>query len=204
MRRTIFDHIVVALEDNSSGKSEVEEERVFYAKLLNRDLLAQAKEVEHHEQWEIKIPKTDDNACSGRMRVRKTTKVNQEPEYVLTTKTKHPLGGENETGNPSSEDAFNQFKGMAPAGMIKTRYVFDIPNRLEKWEVDTFVHLDGTPSDWCKIDLERKTDNRELPAFPLGLFDESTVMESCERSMASQMKIRELYDTIFIRKNEGR
>ncbi|MDD2879755.1 MAG: hypothetical protein PHQ58_04915 [Rhodoferax sp.] len=204
MRRKPLSFFNVATEDNATGKAEIELEMVFYAKLLDRNLLATAKETEHHEQWEIKIPKTDETASSGRMRVRKTTKPNSEPEYVLTIKTKHYLGGETEVGNPSSEDAFKQFKAMSPRGMNKTRYVFDIPNRVEKWEVDIFDNPDGTPCDWCKIDLELKSNIREVPAFPVGLFDERSVITNNDRSVESHMKIQELYDTVFIRKNELR
>lgn len=200
MRRNRW--LTPCFEDDSSGKAEIEIEHVFYAKLANRGALTLAREVQHQEQWELKIPKTDDNASSGRMRIRKITTPNQEPQYILAIKTKHHLGGEIEVGNPSSEDAFNQFKAMSARGMIKTRYVFDIPNREEKWEVDTYTHLDGTPCEWCKIDLEVKTTERAIPPFPIGLFDETSVMSANDRSMAHQMKIQELYDTVFIRKNE--
>lgn len=204
MRKRPFSFLNVSMEDNASGKAEVELEKVFYAKLLDRNLLSTAREVEHHEQWEIKIPKTDENGGSGRMRVRKTTKPNAEPEYVLTIKTKHYLGGESEVGNPSSEDAFKQFKLMSPRGMIKTRYVFDIPNLVEKWEVDVFTYPDGSPCDWCKIDLELKTDIRGVPPFPKGLFDETSVLTNGDRNMNAAIIIQELYDTVFIRKNELR
>ena len=202
MRRKPFSLFNIATEDNATGKAEIELEKVFYAKILDRNLLATAKEIEHHEQWELKIPKTDENSSSGRMRVRKTTKPNAEPEYVLTIKTKHYLGGETEVGNHSSEDAFKQFKAMSARGMIKTRYVFDIPNRIEKWEVDVFDYPDGTPCDWCKIDLELKSDIVGLPPFPTGLFDERNVITNEDRCLESHMRIQELYDTVFIRKNE--
>lgn len=197
-----FRFLSISTEDDSSGKAELEIEKVFYAKLLNRSLLSQAREVVHHEQWELKIPKADNNACSGRMRIRKITKPNQEPEYILAIKTKHFLGGETEVGNPSSEDAFKQFKAMSSRGMVKTRYVFDIPNMKEKWEIDTFDYPDGTPCDWCKVDLELKSQIKNLPPFPVGLLDDKTIISNDDQQINARMQIQELYDKVFIRKNE--
>jgi hypothetical protein len=197
--------VTPAMEEAATGRPNNETELVFYARLQDRSVLESASVVEDQEQWEIRIFKTDDNALAGRMRNRKTTPVSPMPgeaEYVFTSKTK-AARGETEVANPSSEAAFLQFKGMAPKGMVKRRYVFDILGRSEKWEVDTYLDRDGTPSDWVKIDLEITKADFTLPEFPAGLIDESTLMRMGDRSQEIQDKIAFLYESVFITKNTG-
>ena len=197
-----------ALEEAATGQSNQEREMVFYAKLAegSDEVLKAAQHREHHEQWELRVEKADDNAAGGRFRVRRTTAVgtdNHAVEYVLTSKTKLSDGsGENEVSVPSSEDQFNQFKLMSPRGMIKTRYTFDIPGRPDKWEVDTFVDQKGDPSAWVKIDLEITDGNFTRPPFPPGLIDEMTVMTNAMKSIEISQRIRQLYDEVFITPNQ--
>ena len=79
------------LEERSDGQAGLEKEYVYYARLEDVKVLATATHVEHHEQWEIRIPKTDKNASAMRVRVRKTTdpkSPDSAPEYVETKKIK--------------------------------------------------------------------------------------------------------------------
>lgn len=198
----------IALEEAATGEANQERELVYYAKLAENHevVLKQAVSREHHEQWELRVDKTDENATAGRFRVRKTTPVGDdagEAEYVLTSKTKLPDGsGETEVAVPSSEAQFNQFKAMSPRGMIKTRYTFDIPGRVDKWEIDTFIDQRGNPSPWVKIDLEITDGNFTRPPFPVGLLDETTVITNSMKSSLVHNVIRELYEDVFITKNQ--
>lgn len=197
----------MALEEAATGEANQEREMVFYAKLAEGAdaVLRTAQACEHHEQWELRVEKNDENAAAGRFRVRRTTAVGNdstEVQYVLTSKTKLADGsGENEVSVPTSEDQFNQFKLMSPRGMIKTRYTFDIPGRPDKWEVDTFIDQNGDPSAWVKIDLEITDGNFSRPPFPGGLIDELTVMTNAMKSSEIQARIRQLYDEVFITPN---
>lgn len=193
-----------AFEEASDGQANREKERVFYAQLLDKSVLAQASHVEHHDQWELRIDLTEDNFQAGRFRVRATTQPgNDVPEYVLTSKTKFENGDEEEVPTPSSQAQFEQFKRMSPRGMIKTRYSFDIPGRKDKWEVDTFLDPQTRRmSDWVKIDLEFNDPNiQTVPAFPAGLLVESSIISNLTGTDEAKAKIRELYEKLFITKN---
>lgn len=204
-----------ALEEAATGLANQERELVYYAKLAPgaEAILNEALGKEHHEQWELRVEKTDENASAGRFRVRKTVIYRQDgidvegeggrTEYVLTSKTKLADGsGENEVGVPSSEAQFMQFKCMSGRGMIKTRYTFAIEGRPDKWEVDTFIDQKGDPSPWVKIDLEITDGNYSRPAFPQGLIDETTVISNSMKSTEIKDLIRELYDKVFITPNQ--
>lgn len=201
MRNGIM-HLFLSLEEAATGVANIEVEKVFYAKLLDKSILDTAESSESHEQWELRIAKTTLNASGGRIRIRKTTKAGENPEYVLTSKTRNAEGGELEIANPSSADAFEQFKHLAEKGMIKKRYVFDIPGRPDKWEVDTYLNQDGSLSEWTKIDLEISDGNFEIPSFPEGLLDLQSLISNDQKSHESEALIRSLYDKVFITKNE--
>lgn len=157
--------LLVSLEEQANGKANAEKEYVFYAKLDDFDILKDATHSEFQEQWSLKIDKSADNYCSGRIRIRKTV-ANGEVTYVQTIKT--PITSPVNTGYGddvavpdasqnmlevainASEDAFAQFKLIADQGMIKTRYVFPINGTDLKFEVDAFHLPDGKMSEWVK------------------------------------------------------
>lgn len=161
--------MILALEEEATGKTVIEQELVYYARLESLDTLKAASGSEEQEQWEIRIPKTEKNLSSGRMRVRKTTK-DGNTEYVITTKIKREDGHEMETSVPSTEDAFTQFKLLSDAGMKKTRYFFPVEGRKEQFEVDVFPLADGKTSNWVKIDFEIIDDSTVAP-LPEGFLD---------------------------------
>lgn len=199
----------VSLEEEATGKAQVENELVFYGHMAEGalEVLKSAEKIEAHEQWEIRIEKEKDNACAGRMRVRKTTEGGA-IEYVRTTKTKLPDGSEKEVPSASSVDEFEQFAAMSPRGMIKTRHLFPIEGMKEKWEVDTYIDRDtGEVSPWMKIDLELSADTDRatfaLPPFPAGLVDEENyhILYKGVRSKTLNDAISWLYEHIFITPN---
>jgi hypothetical protein len=189
----------VAMEEAATGVANVEVEKVFYAKLEDRSILDHAAKFEDHEQWELRIALTEENASAGRIRIRKTTQSGALPEYVQTCKTKLIEGGEKEVANVSSADAFEQFKLLAEKGMCKRRYIFDVPGCTAKWEVDTYKNLDGTDNPWCKIDFEFTDGNTEVPPMLPGFTE---IIPADDKTNEQKTLVSQLYETVFIRKNE--
>jgi len=191
----------IALENETDGKVRAEIERVFYARLLDTKTLSNAQSHEDQEQWEIKIPKTDENAAAGRMRVRKITYADGRVEFIRTTKMMLD-GVPSEVEFPSSEDEFNMFKAMAPVGMDKRRYYFPIPGREERFEVDVFRNPDGDFYRWIKIDLEIPNPEDPPPLkFPDGLIDEESLCQASSPEPEKKALVQELYSRIFLTKN---
>lgn len=191
--------------EDMSGRTSAEVERVLYARLADFEFLKGSNGADHQEQWSVKVPKTDENAGSGSIRVRKSINL-REPsapiQYVLATKLDiGNRGSSAETPEPSTSDQFKIFKYMGNKGMIKDRYYFDIPNSDLKWEVDCFPKEGGLYHEWVKIDLEKWPRGKALPQLPmdtLEIIDGSPGYLSDE----NKAKVSELYETIFLTKNE--
>lgn len=187
----------LALEEDSSGKTKLEKELVFYARIESPEVFKKANQAltEFQKQFELRIPKSEDNLSAGRIRVRATSLDNGIFEYVQTTKIKTE-GGENETSVKVTEDVFEQFKLLANAGMVKTRYIYDIPDRQEKWEVDVFRLESGALANWVKIDFEFiDMENKTVPELPEGFLD---IIPSTSRSKEDQDFIYDLYEKVFL------
>lgn len=196
-----------ALEEIADGKAHVEQEHVFYARVPDFSVLEKAKSWEHHEQWEIKAPKTEKNAGSARLRVRMTIKPGQAPEYVLTTKTIDPhTKGNIEVSTPVTEDVFVQFKIASENGMVKDRYFFpanDGSNLV--YEVDMYLKDGAQPGskdyyEWCKIDLEVPNMQTALPPIPEGFIDIISAPFG-KRTEAEEARVTSLYHNEFTAKN---
>lgn len=207
MRRSIFHYIRESFEEPSviidkqpDGKKFIEKEYVIYAKIEDADVLKSAIDSVEHEQWEVKIPKSYENASAGRIRIRKITK-DGTVSYIQTTKTKVDIG-EMEVELLTTEDAFNQFKLLATAGMYKTRYFFSIDESNMKWEVDVFTLSNGEQSRWVKIDLEVSDDTNVIPSLPIGFSNIITNQKSKQTDEEKKL-IRDLYSKVFLRKNEN-
>ena len=208
--------LLIALEEQATGKANQEREYVFYAKLTDPGILDRASHVESHEQWSLNIDKTDKNACSGRIRIRKTEEYGK-VSYVQTVKTpirptsndtlasdtSVPDASQNmlEVATESSEDAFKQFKLIADNGMIKTRYTFPIDGTTLKFEVDVFHLPTGEKSQWVKIDLEVNEPLESIPPLPEG-FSETITNQKDDQTDEERQLIRSLYETAFLTKNE--
>ena len=194
-----------ALEEFSDGKARREIEHTFYAKVENMEILSNAKSMEHQEQWEIKLEKTDKNAAAGKWRIRKTVVEGQDPEYVLTCKTAGKTEGSIEVGVQVTVAMFDQFKMMSEAGMLKDRYHFPVEGSDLVWEVDMFLAQGSQPGekkyhDWCKIDLEVPSLDMALPPIPEGLSDVITAPYG-KRSEAEEAKVTSLYHNEFLTPN---
>lgn len=173
-------------EDATDGKVTKEIEHMFYAHVDSAEALFAAASVEIQEQWGLWHDKTDKNAGSGSVRIRKTVfkgvnenglvAVRQMAQYVMTTKIRTSSGDALEIPIVTTEDNFKAFRLLAESGMIKHRYIFPIPNTDLKWEVDMFVVPGEKMSStkylpWCKIDLEVKDKSAPIPEFPAGFSD---------------------------------
>jgi hypothetical protein len=213
MKRALED---VALEEQATGEAFEEIEYVFYARLPEPVKVPTGWGFsEHQEQWEFKIPKTDQNGGQGGIRIRKTQLINIRgkvaPEYVITTKVRKPDGSNTEVAVPTTEDNFEQFRVLSDRGMVKNRYEYVIDDGAVpaglgkglKWEVDFFLKPDGTFFPWVKIDLEvrkRVSDLSDLPPFPFEA-EEWILRQTGERDAEEEAKLRGLYDTMFLAKN---
>jgi hypothetical protein len=187
--------------EDVSGRTSAEIERVIYVRVKDFGFLERANGAERQEQWSIKVEKTDDNAGSGSVRVRKSTNL-REPgaavQYVLTSKLDiGQMGSSAETPEQSSLDQFNIFKYLASKGMLKDRYYYPIEGSDLSWEVDCFPKPGAMYHEWVKIDLEKWPRGKELPALPmefLEMMDGSEGMQTDE----SKEKISKLYEEIFL------
>lgn len=197
----------LSLEEVSDGKLFKEIEHTLYVRLSDLSQLDRAKSMEHQEQWEIRIPKTDVNGGKGSIRIRKTTVAEQAPEYVLTTKTiVGEEGDKDEVPVPTTEAMFNQFKILSPHGMIKDRYFFPVEDSELVWEVDMFLMPGTKPGEkqyhpWAKIDLEVKDRSKALPAFPLEVA-EMIGADGEAHTDAEREQVAKLYQTDFITRNQ--
>jgi hypothetical protein len=187
--------------EDTSGRTAAEIERVIYARVSNFDFLDKASGAERQEQWSIKVAKTEENAGSGSIRVRKTTNL-REPgasvQYVLTSKL--DVGGKGhsaETSEQSTVDQFNIFKYMANKGMLKDRYTFPIPGSDLIWEVDCFPKPGEMYFEWVKIDLEKWPSGKELPQLPFAVA-EMMDGDPGQQSEETKAKISRLYQDVFL------
>lgn len=218
----------VALEaEDGSGKAQIETEFVAYGKLDDLQQLLKAATVEHQDQWEIRLPKTDRNAAGGRMRVRKTMNAQGEIAYRFCNKITAGKGNSQiEVILEATLDSFEQFKRMAEKGMIKERFTFPVEGRSRAdgspltWEVDLFykpevVKQANFPDvvaanrkqmdfslfhDWVKLDLELDSMDEAIPAFPIEM-SEIIDKQTGQRSPEEETKLRNLYDLCFMVSN---
>ncbi len=192
----------LALEEDSSGVAKEEIEHVFYAKLANMLDLKKATSYEHQEQWELKLPLTDKNASDGSIRIRKTVKPDQDPEYVITTKTRTNKDNDRiEVSVPTTDVNFKQFQLLSPRGMRKDRYHFPVPDSNLVWEVDMFLKpgSDTEYFEWCKIDLEVTDKSQPLPEFPIDFV--GVIQQSPDMPLDQKNAVDQLYEEVFILKN---
>lgn len=200
----------IALEEVADGKSNKEIEHVFYGRITDFSVLERATgDIEEHEQWELKIPKTNENATRGGIRIRRTYIVGGRgtDQYVLTTKT-YPDGSDTalELPVPTTRENFLQFQALSSRGMIKHRYPFKVEGTDLVFEVDMFLKpgskmLDKDYFEWCKIDLEVTDRSAKIPPLPFELADMIPPKALGPHTQQQSDQIKQLYETMFIRPN---
>lgn len=192
--------------EDVSGRTSAEIERVFYLRVNNFDFLERAASAERQEQWSVKVPKTDENAGSGSIRVRKIVNLRQPGtavQYVLTSKLDIGAKGSSaETSEISSLDQFNVFKHLANKGMLKDRYTYPIDGSDLSWEIDCFPKPGTQYYEWVKVDLEHWPKGTPLPAWPCE-FSEMLEGNTAEQSDEVKQKISQMYEEGFLLKNEA-
>ena len=186
-------------EDLSSPKTILEQEYVFYVRITNFKQLENAAHAEKHEQWQIKIPSTDENAGSGSIRARKVTSADGTISYELTTKSKTKKGNI-ETTIPATEENFTQIAFMANSGMRKDRYTFPIPNSDLSFEVDVYPDGKAGYYTWAKIDLEVRSPLSSFPELPIQV--EEIITPQDAETPEGQEEVSRLFDTFFLLKNK--
>jgi hypothetical protein len=244
----------LALEEDASGTNFHEIEYVFYARIPPSQPAAEPDKAganetdpvapnaavtpppgftstERHEQWELKIPETDQNAGHGTIRIRRTTwphATGKGAQYVLTTKVKLKDGTNSEVPVETSEDNFRQFRVLAASGMLKDRYTYPVtagslPESMGhdlKWEVDFFPKRDCAGSTttaiapgpaayhpWVKIDLEVRQRISPLApttvdAWPFPFeAEEWIVTQKDSQTPEEQARIDTIYETCFLLPN---
>lgn len=195
-----------AQEEVASGHTQTERERTFYARIEDTSVLALSHDIEHHTQWEIRIPKTDTNPEGGRFRVRRTEPLNPPGpvEYVQTIKINRPenVPGRNlvdETSFAVTEDVFNQYKRLANAGMVKKRHCFTFGAENEqpgtRIEVDVFPMPEGKIANWVKIDYEYEEGAPDTPTFPTAFKD---IIPGDTQDPEERDFISKLYREVFL------
>lgn len=190
--------------EDVSGRTSAEIERVLYARVKDFGWLDRATGADRQEQWSVKVPKTEENAGSGSIRVRKSINL-REPgaatQYILASKLDvGNMGASAETPEPSTQDQFNIFKYLANKGMLKDRYYFPIEATELNWEIDCFPKQGELYHAWVKIDLEKWPRGKELPQLPMEVLELIDGTEGVADE-ATKAKISELYETIFLLPN---
>mgnify|MGYP001584911874 CR=1 FL=1 len=172
-----------------------------------KEIVSQSTSHEGQEQWGLFVPKTDQNASSGSIRVRMIEPEVGDVFYVQTTKTDAAEKGKLENERPSDEVMFGQFKQMADQGLIKMRYVIEAQTRDGdpfKFEVDIFRNARGEIVPWAKIDAELP-DGYELTPDEIPFSRNEiiilTPLMKTERKSAVNVKVAELYKKYFTSPN---
>ena len=181
----------VSMESNGQA-NEIEIE--IYAKVGNvSDLKALARSEERQEQWGVYIPKTDRNNATGNIRVRYT----EEDGYVLTSKIKLPDGND-ERNLAANEEFMKHLRLFAETGLIKTRLFMPIEGSELTFEVDCFERMDGTFSQWIKVDLELPagTSLEVMPDLPFPT-EEMRVIMPGHKNESDLAFVRKLFDEEF-------
>lgn len=181
---------------------QIEKEHCIYVRLIDFGQLREAKEAYKQEQWGVTVDKSEGNALSGKIRVRRSEDPNGNVSYELTVKNRAADGRSSiESTVPSTEEQFKQFKYMSDKGMVKHRYVFDAGNG-KQWELDVAPNGDGGWYNWARLELE--VDDLEAPLPKLPIKVEEVIMPR-EKSNLSPEEWKEKTDKImnkyFVKKN---
>ena len=153
-------------EIKDEGKAVREKEYTAFARILNFAQLRKANSSEIQEQYTICIPKTEKNAGSGKIRVRKITNSAGKSRFELTTKN-NVREGKIELTIPTTESNFQQFAVLSETRMLKHRYTFKDEASGLSWEVDAVPDGNGGYFPWVRCEVEVKELNGNVPKFPL-------------------------------------
>ena len=157
--------IETGLEDVVSD-TIIEKEHVIVARLLNFAQLKKANKAVVIEQYMVKVDKTDKNAGSGSIRIRKVTDREGNVHYEMTTKN-NVRDGRIETTTVANEMMFKQMQALAESGILKHRYSFNIKGTDFVWEVDVVPDGSGGYKQWCLCECEVADLATQKPELPI-------------------------------------
>jgi len=198
MTNSLHDLFASMEAEEANGTAQKELEYVFYGKLTDFTELERAAGKETHEQWEIRVEAGDKNPYPGCVRVRRY----QGERYVQCIKVITPgEDAKDEVELEVTKDIFEFVKKLATGGSNKVRYIFEIPESQNVWEVDVYVKPDGTFEEWCKIEMEVKEPVDAVPKLPVTCTD-VIVNQYKNRTEEEHKKIEELMRTVFILGNQ--
>ena len=163
---------ILSREDIETGLEDVvsdtiiEKEHVIVARLLNFAQLKKANKAVVIEQYMVKVDKTDKNAGSGSIRIRKVTDRKGNVHYEMTTKN-NVKDGRIETTTVANEMMFKQMQALADGGILKHRYSFNIKGTDFVWEVDVVPDGSGGYKQWCLCECEVADLATQKPELPI-------------------------------------
>lgn len=222
---TVFERMMFGnLSTTSSFEAtEREYEVEVYVEGLDIDAIDSSKlSKELQEQWSVYIPKGPENITDGRIRVRKSVKMERQYEWdpkvvdhYLTIKTNDRDGGDLESEIEIEKLVFDQFTELANQGMVKTRYFFPFEYEGLEFvaEVDTFKNDQGEYIPWVKIDIEypegydystHPLTHDVLPSIlqPASPDKVHVVSPEDPKDVPVRKKVKEIYDRYFLKPNK--
>lgn len=193
--------IETGLEDVVSD-TIIEKEHVIVARLLNFAQLKKANKAVVIEQYMVKVDKTDKNAGSGSIRIRKVTDRKGNVHYEMTTKN-NVRDGRIETTTVANEMMFKQMQALAETGILKHRYSFNIKGTDFVWEVDVVPDGSGGYKQWCLCECEVSDLATQKPELPIET-EEAYLSPSLNDKADEETfmaKKREVLERFFIQDN---
>ena len=193
--------VETGLEDVVSD-TIIEKEHVIVARLLNFAQLKKANKAVVIEQYMVKVDKTDKNAGSGSIRIRKVTDRKGNVTYEMTTKN-NVKDGRIETTTVANEMMFKQMQALAESGILKHRYSFNIKGTDFVWEVDVVPDGSGGYKQWCLCECEvadLATQKPELPIETEEAYLSPSLNDKADEEIFMAKK-REVLERFFIQEN---
>nr|DAN82019.1 MAG TPA: hypothetical protein [Caudoviricetes sp.] len=188
--------------ENVVSDTIIEKEHVIVARLLNFAQLKKANKAVVIEQYMVKVDKTDKNAGSGSIRIRKVTDRKGNITYEMTTKN-NVKDGRIETTTVANEMMFKQMQALAEGGMLKHRYSFNIKGTDFVWEVDVVPDGSGGYKQWCLCECEvadLATQRPELPIETEEAYLSPSLNDKADEETFMAKK-REVLERFFIQEN---
>ena len=188
--------------ENVVSDTIIEKEHVIVARLLNFAQLKKANKAEVIEQYTVNVDKTEKNAGSGSIRIRKVTNRKGEVRYEMTTKN-NVKDGRIETTTVANEMMFKQMQALAETGILKHRYSFNIKGTDFVWEVDVVPDGSGGYKQWCLCECEvadLATQKPELPIETEEAYLSPSLNDKADEETFMAKK-REVLERFFIQEN---
>lgn len=188
--------------DSVVSDTIIEKEHVIVARLLNFAQLKKANKAEVIEQYTVNVDKTEKNAGSGSIRIRKVTNRKGEVRYEMTTKN-NVKDGRIETTTVANEMMFKQMQALAETGILKHRYSFNIKGTDFVWEVDVVPDGSGGYKQWCLCECEVADLDTQKPELPIET-EEAYLSPSLNDKADEETfmaKKREVLERFFIQEN---